>query len=219
MKRKRLVRALVALGVLATAAVTVTWAATAAGTEPPAGAVRFSIVIDGVQIATFGDLGGIVSGIDPSQLDLITGQPIKLPAKRTPPTVTLSRGLTSDMSLSAWHEAALAGAAGSRKSADLVMYDFEGTPVARYHLESAWPSKLQIGQLEAGGTEVVMGDRDDRLRADSARQRLKVARGQRAPGCAGHALAPAPPPMIVCVVSELGIESTSTSPLSLSSPT
>jgi phage tail-like protein len=90
------------------------------------------------------------------ELQLQSGQPLKLPAKRTPPTVTLERGLTSDTALWAWREAALAGAAGGRKGADLVMFDAEGTPVARYHLEQAWPSKLEIGALEAGASEVLM---------------------------------------------------------------
>ena len=30
------------------------------------------------------------------------------------------------------------------------MYATDGTPVARYHLENAWPSKLEIGQLTSG---------------------------------------------------------------------
>ena len=36
------------------------------------------------------------------------------------------------------------------------MYNFDGAPVARYHLENAWPSKLEIGSLKAGASEVLM---------------------------------------------------------------
>ena len=32
----------------------------------------------------------------------------------------------------------------------------DGTPVARYHLEMAWPSKLEVGGLKAGASEVLM---------------------------------------------------------------
>jgi phage tail-like protein len=36
------------------------------------------------------------------------------------------------------------------------MYNSEGKPVARYHLEHAWVSKLEIGALKAGSSEVLM---------------------------------------------------------------
>jgi phage tail-like protein len=35
------------------------------------------------------------------------------------------------------------------------MYNTDGKPVARYHLEHAWPAKLEIGTLGAGRTEVL----------------------------------------------------------------
>ena len=44
----------------------------------------------------------------------------------------------------------------ARKSCSLVMYNYDGAPVARYHLEHAWPSKLEIGALKAGASEVLM---------------------------------------------------------------
>lgn len=39
---------------------------------------------------------------------------------------------------------------------DVVMYSTSGTPVARYHLENAWPSKLEIGGLVASKNEVAI---------------------------------------------------------------
>ena len=36
------------------------------------------------------------------------------------------------------------------------MYNTKGDPVARYHLTNAWPSKLEIGGLKAGSSEVLM---------------------------------------------------------------
>jgi len=43
----------------------------------------------------------------------------------------------------------------ARKSCSLVMYATDGTAVARYHLEMAWPSKLEVGGLKAGASEVL----------------------------------------------------------------
>jgi T4-like virus tail tube protein gp19 len=36
----------------------------------------------------------------------------------------------------------------------LVMYDSNSKPVARYHLENAWPSKIDVGSLDASKTEI-----------------------------------------------------------------
>ena len=36
------------------------------------------------------------------------------------------------------------------------MYNVDGKPVARYHLEHAWPAKIEIGALKAGASEVLM---------------------------------------------------------------
>jgi len=81
----------------------------------------------------------------------------KLPGKAKPPTIRLSRGKNASMELWAWHEAVLQGnIVAARKSCSLVMYNYDGQPVARYHLEHAWPSKLEVSALKAGASEVLM---------------------------------------------------------------
>lgn len=96
-------------------------------------AARFSITIDGYEIASFFELAGINSSVEPV-------------------TIVLKRGKTRSPEMWAWHEAVQAGnMAAARKSASLVMYNYEGKPVARYHLENAWPSKVEIGGLAAQG--------------------------------------------------------------------
>jgi phage tail-like protein len=115
----------------------------------------FTLTIDGVEIASFSELVGITSE---AEADGFAEKVLKkLPGKRTPPTVTLRRGLNTDLQLSAWHESVVAGQlATARKNAVLVMYDTTGEPVARYHLQSAWPAKLEIGGVKAGATEVLV---------------------------------------------------------------
>jgi T4-like virus tail tube protein gp19 len=44
--------------------------------------------------------------------------------------------------------------AGTPTNSVLVMYDTAGTPVARYHLEMAWPSKIDIGSFDASKNEI-----------------------------------------------------------------
>jgi phage tail-like protein len=118
---------------------------------------RFSIVVDGVELAAFSELEGITTEIEASMaIQSGVKQPIG-GTIGTPklPMVVLERRLTTDMRLSAWHESARQSDLESRKSCSLVMYNVDGKPVARYHMESAWPAKIEIGALKAGAPEVL----------------------------------------------------------------
>jgi phage tail-like protein len=118
-------------------------------------ASRFSLTIDGVEIAQFSALVGITSEIEPDDLAGVLLK--KLPGKRKPPTVTLRRGMSTDLQLWAWHDAARRERpTEAKKTADLTMFNAAGDPVARYHLERAWVPKIEIGVLEAGSSDVLM---------------------------------------------------------------
>jgi phage tail-like protein len=123
-------------------------------------AARFSITIDGYEIASFSELQGITTEVEPVDFLESTDKEVifkKLPGKAKPPTIKLSRGKNASMELWAWHEAVLQGnIVAARKSCSLVMYNYDGQPVARYHLEHAWPSKLEVSALKAGASEVLM---------------------------------------------------------------
>lgn len=123
-------------------------------------ASRFSIVIDGYQIASFSGLIGITTEVEPVELLQSTDTAVvlkKLPGKTKPATITLKRGKNQSMELWLWHEAVLMGdIMAARKSCSLVMYATDGTAVARYYMENAWPSKLEVGALKAGASEVLM---------------------------------------------------------------
>lgn len=123
-------------------------------------AARFSVTIDGYEIASFAELAGIITEVEPVDFLESTDQEVvfkKLPGTRKPPTIILKRGMNAGMELWAWHEAVMNGdIVAARKSASLVMYNTEGKPVARYHMENAWPAKIEIGALKAGASEVLM---------------------------------------------------------------
>ena len=123
-------------------------------------AARFSITIDGYEIASFSELQGITTEVEAVDFMESSDREIimkKLPGRSKPGTVVLKRGKNSSMELWAWHEAVLQGnIVAARKSCSLVMYNYDGAPVARYHLEHAWPSKLEVGALKAGSSEVLM---------------------------------------------------------------
>jgi phage tail-like protein len=80
----------------------------------------------------------------------------KLPGKLTPPKIVLSGPMTQNLDIAAWHEAVRMGnIAAARKSCSLTMYDTAGAPVARYYLEKAWPSKLEISGLPTKNGEAL----------------------------------------------------------------
>ena len=117
-------------------------------------ASRFTLTVDGVDIAAFSNLVAITSEASPD--DLAGTLLKKLPGKRNPPTITLRRALTNDLQIDAWHEAGIGGRpSDARKSASLVMFDAAGKPVARYHLENAWPAKIEISAVEAGAGQML----------------------------------------------------------------
>ena len=165
MKPRTLLAALLG-GVILVAGAVGAWTSAsqgAAAPDPSEGltAARFELSIDGHSLGVFSELEGIVSGWDRDELQVVTrrrGQrELRIPTRSKPPTVTLTRELTRNLELSAWHELVLLGdVAAARKNVSLIVYNSAGAPVARYHLTNAWPSKLEIGALKAGASQVLL---------------------------------------------------------------
>lgn len=134
-------------------------AQTARRTDPIA-AVRYSLIIDGAEFGSFSELSAMTTEIEPDAYlpSSDTGAtPRKLSGKLKPPTITLIRAFSGATELSTWHEAARRGQpAAARKSASLVVYGPDGSRVAQYHLENAWPSKIEVGGLKAGSNQVLI---------------------------------------------------------------
>ncbi len=126
--------------------------------DQPITASRFALTIDGVQIATFGELSDITSEVKPVEFLESSDKEVtlkRLPGQRPPPTVTLKRGLTNSLELWAWHQVAVSGSLAARRSVSLVAFDAEGRPVAKWFLTNAWPSRLRVGTTPAGSTRLV----------------------------------------------------------------
>jgi phage tail-like protein len=119
----------------------------------PISASRFEISIEGYQIASFSELAGISSQVDPVDYTPSGSNETTLldrfAARRTRTTIKLVRPRGTDPRLGAWHLAAVRNQPGSRKLCALRVYDAHGKPIGRYHLEQAWPSKIDVGVLSA----------------------------------------------------------------------
>ncbi len=71
--------------------------------------------------------------------------------------MTLKRGMNGSLALWAWHETVRTGSMNAaRRSCSLTMFNAEGQPVAKYWLEKAWPSSIDLAGLKAGASEVLL---------------------------------------------------------------
>jgi phage tail-like protein len=116
-------------------------------------ASRFSLVVDGAEVASFNELEGVVAEVEPVEhRDGASPDVLRLVGKPAPPTVTLKRALTSGLELWAWIEAAQAGQmAQARKNCTLVMFNVAGEPEAKFVLTNAWPTKVEVGAVQTDG--------------------------------------------------------------------
>jgi len=146
------------------------WAMIAAATAQGVGgeeraitANRFTLTVPALNkpIGMFSELTGITTEVEAVDYVASAGDKglmfQKLPGKGKPPTVTLKRGKTRNIAIWTWHGMVLQGnLKGARCNVVLEMWDAAGDKVAEYLLHEAWPSKLEVGGMRAGASEVLM---------------------------------------------------------------
>lgn len=121
----------------------------------------FHIEIDSVTIAQFKEVSGIsseTSVIEQKQATK-TGKQVlkKLPGPFKWGDIVLKRGVTNDKALWNWRKKVEEGDIdGARKHGSIVLFDYKHGEVMRFNFEHGWPSKLEIGALQAGGTDVLV---------------------------------------------------------------
>jgi phage tail-like protein len=122
---------------------------------------HFSIEIDSVSIAQFQEVSGIVSEIEviPLKENNKDGKFIikQLPGNFKPPTITFKRAKNSSTDMWDWHQKAVEGKmSDARKNGSVVLYSYDHAEVSRYNFVNAWPSKVTMSGLKAGGNEVLV---------------------------------------------------------------
>ncbi|HEY8547897.1 MAG TPA: phage tail protein [Acidimicrobiales bacterium] len=116
-------------------------------TSSPPDIAAVVLEADGQELARFNELVAITSEVDLVELREGTepDQPHRLPGRGRPPSVVLRRPFTVDTTLATWHEGVRTGDHhAARRNAGLVLYEAAGRPVARFELEHAWPTKLEV---------------------------------------------------------------------------
>jgi phage tail-like protein len=117
-------------------------------TQDPLTMAKASLVVDGQEIASFNELGGITSSI---KLPRVDGKAAQLETL----SIVLKRPASADLSMSDWHRAATTQVTGYKKNVVLLFYNTEGTPTARFYLNNAWPAEYHLDALKAGSSEIV----------------------------------------------------------------
>jgi phage tail-like protein len=116
--------------------------------------------------ADFAELGGVTSEIE--QTEYMEAGPVgrlfsRHPGRSRPPTVVLRRAMRTDVSagwLWAWHQSARQSLPTMHRDCTLTFFgpgdDLNGPGRMAYQLMNAWPAKVELGGVKAGGTEVVV---------------------------------------------------------------
>lgn len=125
------------------------------------GSYNFQVEIDQVTIAQFKEVSGLAMEIKVIEHEELTpgGKPVlvQLPGRVKPSPVTLKRGTTDDKGWWEWINSVHSGdITTARRNCSIVLYDYALGEKARFNIMNAWPSKVSISGLKAGGTEVVI---------------------------------------------------------------
>ncbi|HVX16570.1 MAG TPA: phage tail protein [Acidimicrobiales bacterium] len=123
--------------------------------------LNFALEVQGISVAMFKSVSGLESTIEVSEVRQQTadGKQIlmKIPGKATPSDITFSRGMDATMDLWNWHKEVLDGhITNARKSGSVVLYDEQLQEKSRWNFENAWPSKISMSALDAGGNEMIV---------------------------------------------------------------
>jgi phage tail-like protein len=121
---------------------------------------RFVVAFDGTGTEiSFSELAGITSEVAVADYTASGKGGVTL-AKQfgltKPATVTLKRGIDQDNALWEWHQEVLRGLPSAKRGCTLFLQDITGQNKQQYHLLNAWPSKLDIGGMKAGGGDAAI---------------------------------------------------------------
>jgi phage tail-like protein len=121
----------------------------------------WQLEIEGVSIAQFKEVSGVSSeiGVIEHRENKAKGVSVlkRLPGLVSGGNVTMKRGKTEDKTLWQWFKQVEDGdVAGARKNGSVVLYDYAHGEIARYNFVNAWPSKVSLGALAAGSSDVLV---------------------------------------------------------------
>lgn len=125
-------------------------------TDPLVG-FSFSLDISGKVKGYFTEVSGLSSEsdiiehkiTDPSGRDLIQ----KIPGRTKYGDITLKRGITSELDMWKWRaEVEKGNIQGARVNCTITMFDQSLTPISKWNLTNAWPTKISGPSMQSDGS-------------------------------------------------------------------
>jgi phage tail-like protein len=129
--------------------------------EDALGSYKFQIEIDGLTIAQFREVGGLSMEIQviEHKENKPGGIPVlkKIPGHAKYGDISLKRGKTNDKAWWDWIKLVKEGKVDeARRNGSVVMYDYINGEQSRFNFINGWPSKVSVGNLQAGGNDVAI---------------------------------------------------------------
>ena len=127
----------------------------------PIASYSFFINVDGLTIAQFKECDGLsiqVKVIEHRATQL-KGQPLmrKLPGSVVFEDIILRRGKVADPSFWTWIKTVQDGKVDeARKSGSIILFDYAHGEVSKFNFHEAWPSRVEVGKLQAGSDTVLL---------------------------------------------------------------
>ena len=126
----------------------------------PATAYRFQVITRNNTISVgFTRISGLRDESEVIEYREGSDYPIKtkIPGLRTFPAVTMTRGVTSTaLGLKTWRDEVIVCKVDFRAEVVITVRNCDNTPARQIVLERAWPNALEIGDLDAGSSEVAV---------------------------------------------------------------
>lgn len=126
----------------------------------PATAFRFEVNVEGLDVsAGFTKVGGLKEATDPIEYREGMDETLmrKFAGLRKYEDITLTRGVGNRESFMNWRNAVIRCSLGYKKGLTISVKNCDGSSVARtIKIQQAWPISLEIGDLDAGSSEVAI---------------------------------------------------------------
>jgi len=124
----------------------------------PYRAFNFRLEVDGLTIASFSEVSGLVAEGDPVEYregaDMVNSAR-KLTGLRKYGNITLKRGYTQNKELWAWYRN-IANGDQDRRNGSIVLENEAHQDVLRWNFRNAWVNKVEAPSFNATGNEVAM---------------------------------------------------------------
>jgi phage tail-like protein len=115
--------------------------------EDPLVGFHFGLEVAGTLSGYFTHVGGLGSETEVIEHKVVSDGNKEvvqmLPGRLKWTPITLKRGITSNLDIWDWRQSVVEGKiSDARKAASIIAYDDAATPIARWDLTNAWPSKV-----------------------------------------------------------------------------